>query len=312
MSGRVVYFNGEFIPETEARVSIFDSALMFGDMVFEVTRSFAQAPFRLREHLERLYASMDYAEIDCGLSIDQMEEATRDTIKRNLPVLGGLDFQILHDVSRGALPVYDSIVKEGTAPIVVIHVFPLIRHVGSLAESFEKGAHVVVPRQQSVPARYIDPKAKNRSRLFYQVAINQATRMAPGAQPLLTDERGCITEGAGSNFFMVRAGKILTPNPRDILRGVSRGACMEFAEGLGIPVRETDIEPYDVRAADEAWSTSTPFAMLPITRFDFRPLGDGRPGPIYRKILTAWSEAVGVDIAAQAAEYAELAKTWKP
>ena len=309
---RLVYFNGEFVPEREARISIFDCALMYGDMVFEMTRSFEQKPYRLRQHLERLYASMRYAEIDCGMVIDEMEAATLETVERNLPALEGYDFQVMHDVTRGALPLYDTIVKEGTAPIVSINVLPLIRHIGGMAEKYETGAHFVITPQQSVPARYVDPKAKNRSRIYYKIADLQATRMEAGAMALLTDERGFITEGTGNNFFMVQNNEIFTPRPHDILRGVSRGACMELAGKLGIPVREVDIEPYDVREADEAWFTSTTICMVPITRFDFQPLGDGKPGKIYRKLLEAWSEEVGVDIAAQAREYAGLAGTWKP
>ena len=312
MATRVVYFNGEFIPELEARISIFDSALMFGDMVFEATRTFNQEPFRLREHMDRLYASMRYAEIDCGLTIEQMEAATCETIERNLPALGGLDVQIMHDVTRGALPLYADIAREGLAPIVSINVIPLVRHTGYLAEKYEKGAHMVITPQQSVPARYIDPKAKNRSRIYYKLAELQAARMEQGAMPLLTDERGFITEGTGSNFFIACHGKILTPRPNDILRGVSRHACIELAGELGIPVREADIEPYDVREADEAWITSTPFSMLPVTRFNFQAVGDGKPGSIYRRLLTAWGNQVGVDIAAQAREYEALAQTWKP
>ena len=93
MAERLVYFNGKFIPEQEARISIFDCALMYGDMIFEMTRTFRQKPYRLREHLERLYRSMKYAQIDCGLDIDQMEAATHETIERNLPAVGALDFQ---------------------------------------------------------------------------------------------------------------------------------------------------------------------------------------------------------------------------
>jgi len=312
MTKRLVYFNGEFIPEIEARISIFDCALMYGDMLFEMTRSFAQKPFRLRDHLERLYASLDYAQIDCGLGIDEMETATHETVERNLPALEGYDFQIMHDVTRGALGFYDTITKEGTAPIVCINVFPLVRHNGGRAEMYEKGAHFVITPQQSVPSRYIDPKAKSRSRIHYRIAELQAERIESGAMALLTDERGCITEGTGNNFFMVRDGEILTPKPHNILRGVSRQVCMELAERLGIPVRETDIEPYDVRAATEAWFTTTTACMLPITRFDSRPVGDGTPGPIYRKLLAAWSEEVGVDIVGQAREYAKLVGTWKP
>ena len=100
---RLVYFNGDFVSERDARISIFDSALMFGDMVFEMTRSFKQKPYRLRNHLDRLYASMKYARIDCGLSIEEMESATDETIERNLPALEGLDYQIMHNVTLGAL-----------------------------------------------------------------------------------------------------------------------------------------------------------------------------------------------------------------
>jgi len=312
MSGRLVYFNGEFIPEVEARISIFDCALMYGDMLFEMTRSFGQKPYRLDEHLERLYASMKYAGIDCGMSIDEMEAATAETIERNLPALEGYDFQIMHDVTRGALPLYDSLVKEGTASIVSINVFPLVRHIGGMAEKYESGAHFVITPQRSVPARYIDPKAKNRSRIYYKIAELQAAHMEEGAMALLTDEHGFVTEGTGNNFFMVRDGEILTPKPHDILRGVSRGACMELAGKLGIPVREADIEPYDVRGADEAWFTSTTICMIPATRFDFQQIGDGKPGSVYRRLLGAWSEEVGMDIAGQAREYAEKAESWKP
>jgi branched-chain amino acid aminotransferase len=312
MSRRLVYFNGDFVPEQEARISIFDCALMYGDMAFEMTRSFNQKPYRLREHLERLCASLRYAEIDCGLSIDQLEEATHQTIERNLPALDGLDFQIMHDVTRGALPLYDTLVREGTRPIVAINVFPLVRHIGGMAARYEEGAHFVVTPQQSVPARYLDPKAKTRSRLHYKVAELQAARAEKGAMALLTDEHGFITEGTGNNFFMVRRGEVLTPRPRDILRGVSRGVCLELAARLGLKAHETDIEPYDLRQAEEAWFTSTTICMIPVTRFNFQPVGDGRPGPVYRRLLAAWSEEVGLDIAAQARQYAELARTWRP
>ena len=89
MTCRTVYFNGEFVSEQEARVSIFDSALMFGDMVFDMTRTYGQKPFRLKEHLERIYAGLKYLEIDCGLTLEEMERATLETLERNLPVVDG-------------------------------------------------------------------------------------------------------------------------------------------------------------------------------------------------------------------------------
>ncbi len=312
MPQRLVYFNGSYVSERDARISIFDSALMFGDMVFEMTRSFKQKPYRLRNHMDRLYASMKYARIDCGLNIEEMESATEETIERNLPALEGLDYQIMHNVTRGALPLYDTLVTEGVSPVVTINVIPLVRHIGGAAHDYQQGAHFVVTPQQSVPARYIDPKAKNRSRIYYQLANLQAQRMETGANALLTDEHGFITEGTGNNVFFVLNGEVLTPKPHNILRGVSRQVCMELAKKLNIPVNEADIEPYDVRNADEAWYTATTICMAPITRFDFQPVGAGRPGPIYRRLIDAWSEEVGVDIPAQAREYAKRAKSWAP
>ena len=244
MPQRLVYFNGTFVPEREARISIFDSALMFGDMVFEMTRSFKQKPYCLRNHLKRLYASMKYAEIDCGLSIAQMEDATHKTIERNLPALENLDFQIMHNVTRGALSFYDTLVTEGPRPIVTINVIPLVRHIGGSAHYYEQGTHFVITPQQSVPARYIDPKAKNRSRIAaasttrLPISRLNAAKLEKGANALLTDERGFITEGTGTNFFIARNGEIHTlPKPHDILRGVSRckQVCMDLAAKLNIP-----------------------------------------------------------------------------
>jgi len=308
MSDRLVYFNGNFVPEAEARISIFDCALMFGDMLFEMTRTFNHKPFRLDDHLDRLYGSLKYASVDCGLTIDEMEAATMATLEKNLTTLEGVDCQIMHNVTRGALGVYENVVREGLAPIVTINVYPLIQQVGGNAEKYNEGWHCVVTQQQAVPSRYIDPKAKNRSRIYYKLAELQANQMEKGAQALLTDERGFLTEGTGYNFFMVRNGRVLTPKGHNILRGVSRMNCMELCNKLGIEIEEADIEPYDVREADEAWVTSTTICMLPVTRFNFQPVGDGQVGPIYTKLLNAWSEQVDCDIKAQAGKFGEMLK----
>jgi branched-chain amino acid aminotransferase len=311
--GRLVYLSGDFVPESEARVSIFDTALMFGDMVFEMTRSYNMEPFRLRHHLERLYAGIKILEIDCGLGIDEMEAATMETIEINKDRMPeGVDYQIMHNVSNGPLGLYSSVFPDGIKPTISINVWPLTWHLAGIADFYDTGVHSILTQQQSVPARYIDPKIKNRSRVFYQVANLQAHKIDPKAYALLSDEDGFITEGTGNNFFMVRDGQVITPKGHNILRGVSRGACMELAGKLGLPLCEADIEPYDVRLADEAWFTSTTICMVPITRFNFQAVGDGQVGPVYRRLLAAWSEAVGVDIAGQARQYAEMMEGWIP
>ena len=116
---------------------------------------------------------------------------------------------------------------------------------------------------------------------------------------LLLDDDGFLAEGTGDNFFLVRDGELLTPEPRNVLRGVSRAYVIELARGLGIPCRETNLELFDAINADEAFVTATPFCMLPVSEVQGQSLGDGGRGPITQAILSAWSESVGVDIEGQ-------------
>ena len=193
-----IYFNGALVPPAEARVSVFDSALMFGDMAFEMTRSFQRRPFLLDRHLDRLYASLKLIEIDCGLTQEQMEQVTLQTIEYNAPFIEeDLDFWIMHDVSRGPLDLYHQIFPEGLRPTVVISVWPVIGHITRVAEAYETGLHVVIPSQRAIPSRYLDPKAKTRSRLHYEMANLQAERIEAGAWPVLLDEHGYLAEGPG-------------------------------------------------------------------------------------------------------------------
>lgn len=300
---RVVYANGRYVPEHEAGVSIFDSALMFGDMVFEFTRTFAHKPFRLRQHLERLYASMKILRIDCGMSIDEMQRITDDVLARNLEGLDArVDVQILHDVSRGILGVYDRVfdAKRAGQPTVIVGSYPLDLHLAELADAYETGVHAVIPPQHSIPSRLLDAKLKTRSRQHYQIANQQAHDVDPDAFALLVDDDGFITEGTGANFFIVKDGQLSTPEGRNVLRGVSRSMVFDLAMQLSIPCRQYNIEPCDAHEADEAFFTSTPFCLLSVAQLDGRPIADGRPGPMARRLLEAWSERVGVDIVAQA------------
>ncbi|MCH2376302.1 MAG: aminotransferase class IV [Planctomycetes bacterium] len=311
MNQRVVYFNGEFVPESEARVSIFDSALMFGDMAFEMTRTFNQKTFKLREHLDRLYGSLKLLEINCGLSIDEMERLTQETLERNLPTEpGDMDWQIMHDVSRGPLGLYHTVFPEGVQPTVSINCWPLITHMGTFAQNYDTGVRLGVPAQQALPAHLIDAKAKTRSRMHYQLAQLQAARMG-GIWPLMLDPDGFFAEGTGWNFFLVKDGTIYTSEPRNILLGVSRGAIFELAADLGIPVRETNLGRLEALTADEMFCTATTYSLVHAVEFEGQPVGDGKVGPIYTQLLDAWKAKVGVDFVAQAKTYAERLPAWE-
>jgi branched-chain amino acid aminotransferase len=300
------YHNGQLVPLAEARVSIFDHALVMGDMIFEMTRSFAQKPFLLDRHLDRLWASLRLAEIDPGLDREGLLKATEDTIAANLPHIDeGLEYWIRHDISRGGTSLFRLAHPQVGQPTVLITILPIIEHLLEIRDAYDKGIHLVIPSQRAIPSRYLDPKAKTRTRLHYELANLQAHRVDPKAKPVLLDEHGFIAENTSANFFMVKDGALWTPEPRNVLRGVSRGWVFELAAELGIPVTEGNIEPYDVMLADEAFLTSTSVSILPVTRFEGYAVGQGTPGPVTLRLLKVWGEKVGVDIIAQARSVAE-------
>ena len=306
---RTVYLNGQFVREAEARLSIFDSALVWGDMVFETTRSFGHRPFKLREHLERLRASMMAADIDVGMSAGDLEAVTVELVRRNeLLYPADVDFTIVHNVSPGVWGWYASADQNAGRPTLAIHTWPLIPYIGPMAAGFSEGVRAYVPRQHAIPGRLLDPKIKSRSRMHYRLASNEAQRQGADTWAVLIDDDGYLTEGTGSNFFMVRDGVLMTPEPRNILRGVTRQTIMDLAADLGMQVRETNLEPYDAIVAGEAFFSSTPFVIMPVTTFNDRPVGDGSVGMTTLRLLDAFSETVGVDIAAQARAYAAQLK----
>lgn len=301
-SNRVVYFNGNFVPESEARISIYDSALMFGDMVFEMTRSFNQTQFKLREHLERLYCSVRMVHIPLEMTIDEMEQAVYDTIARNQAAFSSDDeHRVMIDVSRGLLGIYQSTVDIPKGPNVIIAVFPLRWTVRGMGRLFDTGINAVVPSQRAIPAELLDPKIKNRSRLHYLMAnIEVSLFKGEDNWALLLDPDGFVAEGTGDNFFIVKNGAIISPEGRNILRGISRDYVMdELAPGIGAPVRERNIGLYDVINADEAFMTGTPFCLLPVCTINGTRIGTGTPGPVTNALIRQWSEGVGIDIRAQ-------------
>jgi len=298
---RVVYHNGKFVPESEARISIFDSALMFGDMVFEMTRSFGKKQFKLREHIDRLYSSIDYVKIPLNVSKQEMEEICFKTIEKNeSEFLETDEHRLMINVSRGPLSIYSEIFDHKLEPTIIIADFPLKWTVQGMGKLFDSGINAVIPKQRAIPEELLDPKVKNRSRLHYMMA-NIQTSEFPGENnwPLLLDPDNFVAEGSGDNFFIVKDNMLYTPEPRNILVGISRNYIFELADELGITYNETNLIKDDVQNADEAFMTATPFCMLPVTTIHGEKIGSGNRGPIFDKLLSKWSTNVGIDIEKQ-------------
>jgi len=314
-SGRVVYFNGELIPETEAKISIYDSALMFGDMVFEMTRSFNGVQFKLREHIDRLYSGLSILRIPINITKQEMEQACLKTIEANSKFFNDDDeHRLLIDVSRGLLGIYENVEGLTKGPNVIIADFPLKWTVASMGHLFDSGINAVITSQRAIPASLLDPKIKNRSRIFYLMANIEASLFEGNDNwALLLDTDGYIAEGTGDNFFIIKNNVVFTPEGRNILRGISRQFIIdEVGPALGMQVIEKNIEPYDVYTADEAFMTGTPFCLLPVTSLNGVKIGEGTVGPIFNKLLAKWGEMVNVDIATQIKNWSTQVKSNSP
>ena len=299
-SARVAYVNGEFVPETEATVSVYDMGVTYGQMVFEFSRTFGLKPFRMEHHLKRLYASMKYAGIESGMTIEEMDTATSETIERNAQLLAeGDDYGIWHNVSNGPMDFHAAAVRGGPGPTVIISVWPISLTKPEQWKHYDTGINAVITAQRSVPARLIDPKVKNRSRMHYRMAELQAAKIREDAWALLTDEDGFITEGTGANFMIVREGQLVSPEPRNILRGITRGAIVELAGLQGIPFAETNIDAYDVYNAAEAFYCSTSYAIMPVATVDGHEMSESIPGPVTRRLIDAFADEAGIDFVAQ-------------
>lgn len=308
-SGRLVYLNGKFVSEKDARISIFDSALMFGDMVFEMTRSFNKKQFKLRDHLQRLFNGIKILQIPLEMTMDDMEKACLETIAKNDPVFAAHDeHRLMINVSRGPLGIYAPVFDNKLEPTVVIADFPLKWTVASMGPLFDEGINAVVTSQRAIPGHLLDPKIKNRSRIHYQMAnIEASNAKGKGSRnwALLLDPDGFVAEGTGDNFFIVKDGVIYTPEGRNILRGISRDYVFEISQQLGLKCIEKNIEMYDVYTADEAFMTGTPFCILPVTQVNSQDISDGKFGKITRQLLDKWGDNVGLNIISQIKEYSK-------
>ncbi len=299
MADYVAYFCGDWVPFSQVRIDPLDRGFLVGDCVFDVARTFNGKSFRMREHVDRLYRSLKYVRIDPGLSPDELERISEEVVSRNEHLRADVgDYQIWQFVTRGR----GRWAHRAGPPAVGV----CTRQIGfsRFAHLYDTGAHGVIVRTRSFAPDALDPKVKNFSRMNFNLAELEASDVDPDGWPILLDGRGNLTEGVGYNLFLVTNGVIRTPGDRGVLQGVSRATVFDLARELGLAVAEEDLQPYDLYTADEAFFTSTSPCVLPVTRVDRRPIGDGRPGPTVKRLLQAWSEVVGVDIVAQARYYA--------
>ena len=301
MHNRKVYISGEIVPEIEAKISIFDSAVLLGDTVTESTRTFNHIPFKLDDHLERLYKSFKLTRIDPQMTIEEMKKVSLDLLEINKDQYkGNEDCWLVHNISRGHSITGGNPALQVSKPTVMIYTQPM--NLVLWAPFYTKGCHAVTPPTRMVPSQSLDARIKNRSRLFYTLAEIEAKLVDPDAQSVILDIHGNVAENKGGNIFMIKDRKLITPTTANCLEGLTRNSTMEIARSLDIEVIEAVIQSYDLATADEMFITSTPYSIMPATKFNGMPIADGNVGSITKKLIQGWSDRVGVDIVKQATE----------
>ena len=296
------YLNGRFLPASAAAIPVTDAGFVLGATVAEQVRTFAGKLFRLDDHLARLDGSLRLVGVDPGIRREDLAGIARELVARNYPLLApGDDLGLSIFVTPGPYAAYSS---EPAEPTVCLHTYLLPFRLW--ADKYRTGQALVTTDVEQVSPKSWPPSLKCRSRMHYYLADQKAATVEPGARALLLDRDGWVVEASTANLMIFTGNDgLLTPPRGKVLEGISLREVDELAGKLGIPTGQRDLTPSDVASAGEALLTSTPMCLLPVTRLDGRPIGDGRPGEIFGRLLAAWNEAVGIDIAAQAERFAQ-------
>ncbi|MGH7063748.1 MAG: aminotransferase class IV, partial [Stellaceae bacterium] len=269
-----------------------------GDAVFDMTRSFNGKPFRLKEHVDRLYRSLKYLDIDPGIASTEMVAVSEDVLARNRHLLGpDEDYWIGQRVSRGVAKVAGDN-WEYYGPNVIVECLPL--PLRERAKHFRDGIEVITPALRRTPPDSLSPRAKMHQYLNLILADREVKAQNAQAWAVLLDVNGNLCEGQGSNIFLVRDGGLLTPRERYVLPGITRQAVIDLAGPLGIRCAETDIDLYDAYTAEECFLTSTSLCICGVSSLNGRKFEGGAvPGPVTRRLTDAFRELVGCDFVAQ-------------
>jgi len=286
VSGRAVMIDGVIVDPAHAKVSVYDRGFLYGDAVFEVLRTYGGAPFALEAHVGRLGVSA--AAVGIVLPVEQRR--LQREIEQALGAAGNEESYVRVMVTRGEGPLS---LDPDTAqrPLRVLLVEPLRP---PPRDDYANGIAAITLRARRAVDDTSAAGAKVTNYLANLLAVREAK--ARGArEALIVDGRGHVVEGASSNVFVVRSGRVATPPEQEgILAGITRAGVLAAAAKLGMEVDQRALEPEDLYAADEVFVTSSIRELLSVVRVDGRPVGDGAPGPVARALHRRFRQDAGV------------------
>ena len=286
----LVYMNGEYIPESQAKISVFDHGFLYGDGVFEGIRAYNGRVFRLKEHIDRLYDSAKAINLEIPISKSEFIEIILETLRRNKL----RDAYIRPIVTRGVGDLgLDP--KKCDNPSIIVITRPWGKLYGDL---YEKGLKAITVGVRRVSFDALPPNIKSMNYLNNILAKIEANAKG-GDEAIFLDRNGYVSEGSGDNIFIVKNEVVMTPPTINNLRGITREAVIELIHNLKIKFKEMNLGLYDLYTADEVFVTGTAAEIAPIVLIDGRKIGDGKPGKITKLLMKEFrklTETEGVPI----------------
>ena len=302
MEDGLCYVNGSFVRASEAKISIFDRGFTSGEGVYDVTRSFGHKLFKLDTHIARLYRSLKYTRIDCGMPIEEMTRLSTDVFERNKHLLAPDDDCALWQVvSRGS----DRFTKgKPMTASVTVFCLPIAYH--SFAREYVDGCILVTPSTRRIPPQSLEAKAKITNKMNHTVAAFEAKQVNPRATPLMLDLDGNISETHLGNFFFVSGGKLCTSTDRTVLGGVTRSTLFPWQARSESRSSKATSRPTTSIAPTRLSPPAPARRIVPGRRaLNGTAIGTSMPGPITLKLMREWEKMVGIDFVSQALGHIE-------
>lgn len=272
-----IYINGEYYSKEDARISVFDHGLLYGDGVFEGIRIYHRRIFRLEQHLQRLYRSARYIKLEIGKSVDELATEVQETCRRNNLDAGYI--RLIVTRGTGTLGLSPKSCPKPTVIIIVdkLSIYP--------PEHYEKGLAVLTVSTRRNIVDALDPQLKTLNYLNNILASIEASRSG-FEEALMLNSQGFVAEASADNIFVIHGRRLSTPATYlGALPGITREAILEIAPQLGLEPCETHLTLADVYNADECFLTGTAAEVIPVSEVDGRPIGNGKAGPATRQII---------------------------
>jgi len=281
-----IYIDGNYYDKENAKISVFDHGLLYGDGIFEGLRIYNNKVFKLKEHIKRLYMSAKAINLEIGMTPADMEETVNECVKKNNRENGYI--RLLVTRGRGDLGIDPSNCQKASIIIITadISLYP--------KEYYEKGIPIITSSTRRMPADCLDPRIKSLNYLNNIMAKLEA-KQAGCLEAVMLNKEGFVTECSADNIFIVNKNSIISPKPNyGSLEGITRETVFEIAEFLSIECREDTLTKYDLYNADECFITGSGAEIMPVTCVDSRNIGNGVPGKLTKMLIEEFKNVIAL------------------